>query len=119
MVVPARRGTITDHKGVELAVSEPADDIAVTPYLIKDPAGAARRLAPLLHQPLDKVLQKVAQRGTGFVYLTRSLPASQAQKIGKLKMPGIQLIPSRAAGSTRSAGWPPSSWAPWAPTATA
>ena len=40
--VPARRGTITDRKGVELAVSEPADDIAVTPYLIKDPAGAAR-----------------------------------------------------------------------------
>jgi cell division protein FtsI (penicillin-binding protein 3) len=94
VVVPARRGTITDHKGVELAVSEPADDIAVTPYLIKDPAGAARRLAPLLHQPLDKVLQKVAQRGTGFVYLTRALPASQAARVAKLKMPGIQLIPS-------------------------
>jgi cell division protein FtsI (penicillin-binding protein 3) len=92
--VPARRGTITDRKGVELAVSEPADDIAVTPYLIKDPAGAARRLAPLLHQPLDAVLRKVAQRHTGFVYLVRQLPASQAQRIGKLDMPGIQLIPS-------------------------
>ena len=92
--VPARRGTITDREGVELAVSEPADDIAVTPYLIKDPAGAARRLAPLLHQPLDAVLRKVAQRHTGFVYLVRQLPASQAQRIGKLDMPGIQLIPS-------------------------
>jgi len=92
--VPARRGTITDRKGVELAVSEPADDIAVTPYLIKDPAGAARRLAPLLHQPLDAVLRKVVQRHTGFVYLVRQLPASQAQRIGKLNMPGIQLIPS-------------------------
>jgi cell division protein FtsI (penicillin-binding protein 3) len=92
--VPARRGTITDRKDVELAVSEPADDIAVTPYLIKDPAGAARRLAPLLHQPLDAVLRKVAQRHTGFVYLVRQLPASQAQRIGKLDMPGIQLIPS-------------------------
>jgi cell division protein FtsI (penicillin-binding protein 3) len=92
--VPARRGTITDRKDVELAVSEPADDIAVTPYLIKDPAGAARRLAPLLHQPIDAVLRKVAQRHTGFVYLVRQLPASQAQRIGKLDMPGIQLIPS-------------------------
>ena len=92
--VPARRGTISDRKGVELAVSEPADDIAVTPYLVKDPAGAARRLAPLLHQPLDAVLRKVAQRHTGFVYLVRQLPASQAQRIGKLDMPGIQLIPS-------------------------
>jgi cell division protein FtsI/penicillin-binding protein 2 len=92
--VPARRGTITDRKGVELAVSEPADDVAVTPYLIKDPAGAARRLAPLLHQPQDDVLRKVAQRNTGFVYLVRELPASQAQQIAKLHMPGIQLIPS-------------------------
>jgi cell division protein FtsI (penicillin-binding protein 3) len=92
--VPARRGTITDRKGVELAVSEPADDVAVTPYLIKDPAGAARRLAPLLQQPLDGVLRKVAQRHTGFVYLVRQLPASQAQRIARLNMPGIQLIPS-------------------------
>jgi cell division protein FtsI (penicillin-binding protein 3) len=92
--VVARRGTITDRKGVELAVSEPADDIAVTPYLIKDPASAARRLAPLLHQPLDKVLQKVAQRDTGFVYLRRQLPAQQAAQVSKLKLPGIQLIPS-------------------------
>src|SRR3954453_5932751 len=91
---PARRGTIPDRKGMELAVSEPADDIAVTPYLIKDPAKAARRLAPLLHQPLDPVLRQVAQRGTGFVYLRRQLPASQAQGIGKLHMPGVQLIPS-------------------------
>jgi cell division protein FtsI (penicillin-binding protein 3) len=92
--VPARRGTIADRKGMELAVSEPADDIAVTPYLIKDPAKAARRLAPLLHQPLDAVLRKVAQRGTGFVYLRRQLPASQGQRIGKLHLAGVQLIPS-------------------------
>jgi cell division protein FtsI/penicillin-binding protein 2 len=92
--VPARRGTITDRRGVELAVSEPADDIAATPYLIKDPATAARRLAPLLHESLDAVLRKVAQRHTGFVYLVRQLPASQAQLVGKLKLPGIQLIPS-------------------------
>jgi cell division protein FtsI (penicillin-binding protein 3) len=94
VVVPARRGTITDRKGVELAVSEPADDVAITPYLVKDPAGAARRLAPLLHQDLDTVLRKVAQRNKGFVYLVRQLPAAQAQRIEKLKIPGIQLIPS-------------------------
>jgi cell division protein FtsI (penicillin-binding protein 3) len=92
--VPARRGTITDRKGMELAVSEPADDVAATPYLIKDPAAAARRLAPLLHQPLDAVLRKIVKRGTGFVYLTRQLPASQGQRIDQLHMPGIQLIPS-------------------------
>jgi cell division protein FtsI (penicillin-binding protein 3) len=94
VIVPARRGTISDRRGVELAVSEPADDVAITPYLVKDPAAAARRLAPPLHQNLDAVLRKVAQRGKGFVYLARQLPAPQAQQIDKLKIPGIQLIPS-------------------------
>src|SRR6202011_3194678 len=31
------RGTITDRNGVDLAVSEPAQDIAADPYLLKDP----------------------------------------------------------------------------------
>src|SRR5205807_2163527 len=48
MTVPARRGTIYDRTGRELAVSEPADDVAATPYLVKDPVAVARRLAPRL-----------------------------------------------------------------------
>src|ERR671935_3312957 len=46
--LPARRGTIVDRHGVELAVSEPADDISATPYLVKDPIKTAAKLAPLL-----------------------------------------------------------------------
>ena len=48
LIVPARRGAITDRTGTELAVSQPAMTIAATPYLIKDPArvaAAARRPA--------------------------------------------------------------------------
>ena len=41
LVVPARRGAITDRTGTELAVSQPAMTIAATPYLIKDPARVA------------------------------------------------------------------------------
>ena len=39
--IPARRGSITDANGIDLAVSEPAMDIAATPYLIKDATKAA------------------------------------------------------------------------------
>jgi cell division protein FtsI/penicillin-binding protein 2 len=92
--VPAQRGTIVDRHGVQLAVSEPADDIAVTPYLIKDPTGAARRLAPLLHRDLDEITRKLGQRDTGFVYLRRQVPAAAAQRVARLKLPGIQLIPA-------------------------
>ncbi len=49
VTVPAPRGTITDRHGVELAISESADDIAADPYLIKhaDSAAARARTAAL------------------------------------------------------------------------
>ena len=51
--IPAPRGTITDRNGVELAISESADDIVADPYLIKNPISTAQKLAPLLGMPLD------------------------------------------------------------------
>src|SRR5688572_21505754 len=48
--LPAPRGTISDRRGVELAVSEPADDVSANPRLIRDPRGLAERLAPLLER---------------------------------------------------------------------
>jgi cell division protein FtsI (penicillin-binding protein 3) len=39
--VPAQRGSITDRNGLDLAVSEPAQDISATPYLVKDRLTAA------------------------------------------------------------------------------
>lgn len=74
--VPAQRGAITDRNGVDLAVSEPAEDISATPYLLTDRLGAAQRLAPLLGQSQAVVLRKLSKR-TGFVFLARALPAKQ------------------------------------------
>ena len=91
--VPAGRGAITDRNGIELAVSEPADDIAATPYLIKKPLTVARRLAPLLDTTEGKLLAKFEQKG-GFVYLARNLPGTQSAKIKKLEIAGLQFIPS-------------------------
>lgn len=95
-VVPPRRGSILDRRGVELAVSEPASDISVTPYLVKRPARTAARLAPLLQQPEDEVLEKLTREKTGFVYLKRELPATRAEKLRKLALPGIALAPSES-----------------------
>ncbi|HEV2981360.1 MAG TPA: penicillin-binding protein 2 [Solirubrobacteraceae bacterium] len=90
--LPAQRGTISDRNGVDLAVSEPAQDVSATPYLIKDPLSAAQRLAPLLGLSQDKVLHKLSER-SGFVYLARALPAAQAQQVLALRMPGISGTP--------------------------
>ena len=99
--VPAQRGTISDRSGIDLAVSEPAQDVSATPYLLKDPLTAAQRLAPLLGQGQDAVLRKLSER-SGFVYLARGLPASQARAVLALRLPGITgTPPATAAPCTR------------------
>ncbi len=93
ITVPARRGAITDRRGVELAVSEPAAGIAANPYLIKDPQKVAGRLAPILRVDEDVLLRKLTLRGTGFVYLARKVPAVRAQKAEKLAIEGLEFVP--------------------------
>jgi cell division protein FtsI (penicillin-binding protein 3) len=91
--VPALRGAISDRHGIELAVSEPADDVAATPYLIKDKLRVATRIAPLLGDTQDGVLRRLSAGG-GFVYLARNLPGERSDRIRKLGIEGLQFIPS-------------------------
>jgi cell division protein FtsI/penicillin-binding protein 2 len=91
--VPAMRGAITDRNGIELAVSEPADDVAVSPFLVKHPLAAAQRLAPLLGITQAQVLAKLSEK-SGFVYLARNMPMAKATRLQKLKLAGLQFIPS-------------------------
>jgi cell division protein FtsI/penicillin-binding protein 2 len=92
-VVPAARGTITDRNGVQLAISESADDIVADPYLITHPLPAAQKLAPLLGLPVLTVLAKITKPHTGFVYLAHLLSADRATEITKLQINGISTIP--------------------------
>jgi len=92
--VPARRGAIVDRRGVELAVTEPADDVSVTPYLVKDPLKVARRISGFLDKPESEVLRSLTRRDTGFVYLARRLPATKSREIKKLDLPGIAFTPA-------------------------
>jgi len=90
--VPAQRGTISDRDGLDLAVSEPAQDVSATPYLVKNPLQTAQRIAPLLGRPQDQVLRELSER-SGFVYLARALPDHQARQIMSLKIAGISGSP--------------------------
>ena len=90
--VIASRGTITDRNGVDLAVSEPAQEISADPYLLTDPLEAAKQLAPLLGETQASVLRKLSER-TGFVYLARALPAKASQAVLALKIAGVTGTP--------------------------
>ena len=89
---PARRGTIFDRNGVELAVSEDSVTVFAHPFLIKDPAGVAGRLAPLVGRSEDELLRKLSDRKATFVYLRRKMDASNGEKIKNLKIEGIGTV---------------------------
>ncbi|HLM10016.1 MAG TPA: penicillin-binding protein 2 [Thermoleophilaceae bacterium] len=90
--VAARRGTIFDLNGVELAVSEDSVTVFAHPFLIDDPTAVAARIAPLLGRPEEEVLEKLADRETGFVYLRRKMNASAGHRIEKLGIEGIDTV---------------------------
>ena len=92
--VPAHRGTITDRKGVELAVSEAASDITATPYLVRDKLKVASRIAPLLGLSPEDTLKKLSAPG-GYVWLGHRVPGPQADRIAAMRIDGIDLAPTQ------------------------
>ncbi|HET8823163.1 MAG TPA: penicillin-binding protein 2, partial [Thermoleophilaceae bacterium] len=88
---PARRGTIVDRNGVELAVSEDSMTVFAHPFLIKDPVKTAARLAPLVGRKEDDLLRELSGEKT-FVYLRRKMDASLGERIEKLEIEGIGTV---------------------------
>ncbi len=89
---PARRGTIYDRNGVELAVSEDSVTVFAHPFLIDEPARVAARLAPLVGRSEDELVRKLSNRRSTFVYLRRKMDASLGEKIKNLKIEGIGTV---------------------------
>ena len=89
---PARRGTIYDRNGVELAVSEDSVTVFAHPFLIKDPVKVAAKLAPLVGRDEDELLRKLSDKQTGFVYLRRKMDATVGDQIEKLGIEGIGTV---------------------------
>lgn len=89
---PARRGTIFDRAGNELAVGEETRTIIATPYMIEDPAQVSRTLAPLLNTDEKELLALLADRQSGFVYLARKVDRQIARQIEDMKIAGLGFI---------------------------
>ena len=90
--VSARRGTITDRHGTELAVSEDAVTVFANPYLIEDPVRVAARVAPLLGDSEEELAKTLSERESGFIYLRRKLDPDRGAKIEALGIEGIDTV---------------------------
>lgn len=89
--LPARRGTIYDRTGGELAVSVPARTVYANPRFVVDPARVAATLAPLLRRDAVEI-DRDLRKDSGFVYLARRIGLVTADKVQELGLPGVGVL---------------------------
>jgi cell division protein FtsI (penicillin-binding protein 3) len=89
-VLPAERGAIVDRNGVELAMSTQRRTVWADPRAVRDPAAAAKALAPVLRQSV-RSLQERLTANAGFVYLARKVEDPVADAVAALAIPGVGL----------------------------
>jgi cell division protein FtsI (penicillin-binding protein 3) len=92
LTVFARRGTITDRNGIELAVSDDSVTVFANPMLIDDPARVAERLAPLLDTPEQELMKLMSDRSSGFTYLARKIDPERGEKVEELGIEGLGTV---------------------------
>lgn len=90
--VPGIRGSILDRRGKALAVSEEAATIFATPYQVEKPQRAASKLSEILDTGPEELL-KIFTAKSGFEYVEREVPLAEAEKVRKLELPGIGVLP--------------------------
>jgi cell division protein FtsI/penicillin-binding protein 2 len=92
LTVNARRGTITDRNGIDLAVSEDSVTVFAHPILIDDPAKVAARIAPLIGRTESELLETLSDKDSTFVYLRRKMDATLGHRIDELGLEGIGTV---------------------------
>ena len=89
----AKRGTITDRHGAELAVSEDAATIFATPFLIKDPVATRAQLAPILERDPRTSCSRSSPTARAASRTSRARPRrSKGERIQKLEIEGIGVL---------------------------
>ncbi|MGF7185071.1 stage V sporulation protein D (sporulation-specific penicillin-binding protein) [Desulfitispora alkaliphila] len=92
--VLAKRGTIYDRNGKELAVSVSADTVIAIPPQVRQSEREeeiAQAIADILELEYEAVLDRISKRSS-FEYIKRRVDFDKAQKIKDLDFPGIAII---------------------------
>jgi cell division protein FtsI (penicillin-binding protein 3) len=92
VTVPGLRGSLLDRSGNQLAASEDAATIFATPYQVKNPPQAAKKLASILELDKGEVLESLTAEG-GFSYVAHKVSLEQAGRIERLELEGIGELP--------------------------
>ncbi len=91
--VPARRGSIFDRNGVQLAFGERATTVYANPKQVVDPRATAIAVGQALGLDPGKLYPKLADRSRGFVYLVRKGDPEKAESLKAQAIVGIGFQP--------------------------
>jgi cell division protein FtsI (penicillin-binding protein 3) len=91
--VPARRGTIFDRRGVQLARGEPAVTVYANPKQIVDPREAAIAVGEALDLDPGKLYPLLTDRSRGFVYLQRKADPAKVEALESQEIAGLGFQP--------------------------
>ena len=93
ITIPARRGSILDLTGVELAIGERAMTVYANPRQIEDPRAVAFEAGKALDIAPAKLVPILADRSKGFVYLARKADAGAAEELQEQGIVGLGFYP--------------------------
>jgi cell division protein FtsI/penicillin-binding protein 2 len=93
VTLPARRGTIYDRTGVQLALGEQATTVYADPLQIHNPRAAAIVAARELGLDPQRLYPLLADRSHGFVYLQRQADPARAARLAKRGLAGLGFYP--------------------------
>ncbi|MBW3592557.1 MAG: penicillin-binding protein 2 [Actinobacteria bacterium] len=89
IAIPARRGTIYDRAGAELAIGERATTVWANPQQIRNPRRVADIVAETLRIDPMKVLADISDRSRGFVYVARKADQKRAAALERRGITGL------------------------------
>jgi cell division protein FtsI (penicillin-binding protein 3) len=88
------RGEIADRRGDLLAKSATVHSVAASPPRIRDPQRAASQLARALEMRRASILKRLRE-DRSFVWIRRWVTPAQVERVRKLELAGIRLVPER------------------------
>lgn len=92
ITLPAKRGTIFDRRGRELAVSLRVPSLYALPPKVRDKASASRRIAAVLGIKPHELEGKL-RSGRSFVWIKRHVTPRQVKQVKALGLEGIDALP--------------------------
>ena len=89
--IKAKRGTIYDRNGKELAISISSHTVWASPADVKDPEETAKKVAEVLELDEGEVYEKITKK-VNVVKIKQWISMEETKKLRELNLPGIEIV---------------------------